>query len=66
VNGDVFDPNVQARGRAFNVAGPICDVIGGAAVVTGIVLYVLGHRDQERARRAGQISSAGSQLVVRF
>src|SRR5262249_52753855 len=50
--GRVFDPGKESQGKAFDVAGPVMDVIGGAAAVSGAVLLVLGLRERPRARAA--------------
>lgn len=44
-NMGTFDSAKQSAGKADQVAGAVCFGIGGAAIVTGVVLYVLGHRE---------------------
>jgi tetratricopeptide (TPR) repeat protein len=48
---DVFDPDRFAQGEAAERNMIICVGIGGAALVTGGVLYFMGHRAGARAER---------------
>jgi hypothetical protein len=47
----MFDPSVQSRGEHAAIAGDVLYAVGGAAVVTGAVLTVVGLR-AARARRS--------------
>ena len=44
-----FDSSKQSAGKNDQIAGAVCFGIGGAAIVAGVVLYVLGHRESRRA-----------------
>jgi tetratricopeptide (TPR) repeat protein len=46
----VFDPALDARGRAFEGASIGLLAAGGAALVTGTIVFVLGHRESRAAR----------------
>jgi tetratricopeptide (TPR) repeat protein len=43
-----FDPGLESTGRAYDIAGPVLDAVGGAAAITGAVLVYLGARDGRR------------------
>jgi tetratricopeptide (TPR) repeat protein len=53
---DVFDPDRFAKGEAAERNMIICVSVGGAALVTGGVLYLLGHRAGARAERRMSIA----------
>jgi tetratricopeptide (TPR) repeat protein len=46
----VFDPSKESAGRSEQIAEGVLLGVGGAAVVTGVVLLVLGRRDSRAAR----------------
>jgi tetratricopeptide (TPR) repeat protein len=60
----VFDQNLASDGKAFDAAGPAMLAIGGAALVAGVVVTVLGFREAKRARLSA--SAGGSGLSVSF
>jgi hypothetical protein len=66
--GKPFDPSAESNGRAFAVAGPVLDAVGGAALVTGAVVYYLGVRDRKLARASAFVPTvrvaASTQLIT--
>jgi len=48
----VYDPGKQSLGETLNVVGPVLAGVGGAAVVTGVVIAALGFREARAARMA--------------
>jgi tetratricopeptide (TPR) repeat protein len=70
----IFDWDKQQAGKQHQVIGDVLLGVGGAAVATGVVLFVLGRRDASRAERAHALSLtpalaprlAGVQLSGRF
>jgi len=50
--GGTWDPGKHALGKSYDLAGPVLLGIGGAAVVTGVVVAVLGFKEKRRARVA--------------
>lgn len=67
----VFDPDKEARGQTFGVAGPALIGVGAAAAVAGAVVAGLGFRDEKRARAVAILPSvaprqAGIFVSARF
>src|SRR5207248_4635364 len=48
--GSTYDLGLDRQGRTDDTVAIAMYAVGGAAVVTGVVLYVLGRRDAQRAR----------------
>jgi tetratricopeptide (TPR) repeat protein len=60
----VFDQNIANDGKTFDAAGASMLAIGGAALVAGVVVAVLGFRESKRAKLAATTGSSG--LSVSF
>ena len=60
-NPPLFDPDVQARGERYDLLATISWAVGGAAIVGGVVLYVLGRR--AAASTASVTPTAGGAVV---
>lgn len=58
-----FDSSKQSAGKTDQILEGVFLGIGGAAVVTGVVLYVLGHREAKEARVA-VVPAINSQTVA--
>jgi hypothetical protein len=65
-----FDPAKQSAGKTDQVLEAVFFGVGGAAIVAGVVVYVLGHREAKAARVAAAPllgpRTAGAALTVRF
>jgi tetratricopeptide (TPR) repeat protein len=48
--GGTFSYDDEQRGKRDQLLSSLFLAVGGAAVVTGVVLYVIGHRESRRAR----------------
>jgi tetratricopeptide (TPR) repeat protein len=51
-----FAPNLESDGKRDQIIAGVTLGLGGAAVATGVVLYVLGHREARAAGRGHDIS----------
>lgn len=58
-----FDYNQEQSGFTDQVLESVLVGVGAAAVVTGAVLYVLGHREQRRARSFALVPAVGHGVV---
>ena len=61
---DRFDPSLDARGGAFEALQIAGLAIGGAAVVTGVALFVVGHRESRRVAIAPSVGSGAAGLSL--
>jgi hypothetical protein len=48
-SGGTFDPGKESAGKSLQAAETAMFVVGAVAVVTGVVLYVVGHRASRHA-----------------
>src|SRR5262249_35883962 len=58
-----FDKSVEDSGKRFDLFAKISWGVGGAAVLTGAVLYVLGRKSTAEAR-VGLLPTSGGGLVT--
>jgi tetratricopeptide (TPR) repeat protein len=69
----VYDPSIESQGKLFQNVGLALDVVGGAAAATGVILAVLGARENAKAAEhsvsvlpSARPGYAGATLNVRF
>jgi tetratricopeptide (TPR) repeat protein len=62
--GGTFDPGRESTGHAEDAAGIALYSVGGAAVVTGAVLFTLGMRDRARAGHAMRLAPGRGLVAV--
>jgi tetratricopeptide (TPR) repeat protein len=67
----VFDPSVESNGKTLDVIGGVLYGVGGAAVLTGVALTVIGWHDLKKSKRASLTPllgprQAGAQLRLSF
>jgi tetratricopeptide (TPR) repeat protein len=65
----MFDPAVEQRGKTDDILSGVFYAVGGAALVSGVVLYAVGSRESKRtgttlARLVPDVG--GSQATLRF
>lgn len=69
-NMQTFDPSKQSTGKTDQLLEGVLLGIGGAAIVTGVVVYVLGHREAKASHVAATPllgpQTAGAALRVSF
>jgi len=74
VQGDMWSTDQQARRNGYEAGSVACFAVGGAAVVTGLTLYLVGRREERRKYPVEQIQftpgvgphAAGASLTGRF
>jgi tetratricopeptide (TPR) repeat protein len=69
--GGTFAPDVESSGKTFDVLGGVLYGVGGAAVLAGVALSVIGWHDLKKSKRASLTpvlgpNHAGAQLRLSF
>lgn len=67
-----FDSSKQSAGKTDQIVEGVCFGVGGAAIVAGVIVYVLGHREAKSSRSRMAVAPfvaptrAGITTMVRF